>query len=441
MLFTQRLGIMKGWGAMWIALAVLLLGGSALSQTQSQETSTICIQNPVLEPGGAGAAGPIGLRVSWRVGCDSRGTPAVTYDSFVVWRADLASFEKIADSAVETREHYHVFKGIDTTKQHFFKVHAYLNGGHAKSTGAVEWRPTIGDVSTPISLGYWFLWFLEKVGIMGVEGMQAWRDSSTMGQWAFSLIGGFFILGVFVWLCRTLWALRSSRIFLVDKEIGGNNECDVAMSQPELLSLSPDQADAVRELVKTRLTRGHFLGKLRWLDKYSPFERTVRKRSKDATAFRNNPSVRILLSAATSLQQPGEIEKALEVRILAEEEELLKRSFVDALWATGVTAPLVGLFGTVTGISMSFREIMERSLQGEDLLKALAMGIYEALYTTICGLIVGILFMLAYYWYNHKMERIHAIWVVFASEFVDKLKHGVGLKNVPAPKPAGEPKK
>ena len=425
MVFAQRF-INTRWSLIWIAMAVMILGSCSLSQAQVKDTLNVCIEEPTWDTSGVGAGGPKGIRVTWRVGCDSGALPPATYDSFVVWRAENPSFEPepAQKETVIGRDSY-LFQGLDTTEQHFFKVSAYRGAVLANWTGTVEWRPRSGsDASTPVSLGYWFLWLLAKVDILEEGSLTAWHESSTMGQWAFSTIAAFFFLGIFVWIFRTGRTLRSTKVFLVDKDLGGYNECKAVMDQEEFSGLDPDRVAIIKKLVKTRLMRRHFKGILGRLDSIPLPEFTVKYR-KARGRFRNIPTVRILLSAVAALKKPEDIEDALEVRIMAEEEDLRKRSFIDVLWALGVTAPLVGLFGTVTGISMSFREIMVRSLAGEELLKSLAKGIHEALYTTICGLIVGIIFMLAYYWYNYKLERVHAIWVLFASDFVDRLKHGI----------------
>lgn len=435
MVFAQKF-INTKWSVIWVAVAVLLLGSCALAQVK--DTLEFCAQNPVWDTSGASAGGPVGIRVTWRVGCDSVTLPPTTYDSFVVWRAEVPSFKPaplqmqpvVGDSS-------YLFQGLDTVKQHFFKVQAYKDGALSNWTKSVEWRPTSGDdTRTPVSLGYWFLWLLTKADVLEEGSLTAWREASTMGQWAFSTIAAFFFLGIFVWIFRTMRTLRSTKVFLVDEDVGNYNECKAVMNQKEFSSLNPSQIAIIARLVKDGLTRRHFKGLLGRLGTISLFQSTVKHR-KDPVRFRNIPTVRIVLSAVAALRTPEELEKAMEVRILAEEEELRKRSFIDILWALGVTGPLVGLFGTVTGISMSFREIMLRSLAGEDLLKALAKGIHEALYTTICGLIVGILFMLAYYWYNYKLERVHAMWVVFASAFVDQLKHGPG--HGPQAPPSAQP--
>ncbi len=109
----------------------------------------------------------------------------------------------------------------------------------------------------------------------------------------------------------------------------------------------------------------------------------------------------------------SEIDRAFDYTIDREIGNM--KGFLDAIWNIASIAPMIGLFGTVTGISRSFAEISKFSSDKAqaDLIATLAKGINEALYTTIWGLSIGILTMLIYYlfkWYQDstavKWERI-----------------------------------
>jgi len=261
----------------------------------------------------------------------------------------------------------------------------------------------------------------------------------------------FLVLGLLIWLFRTRRALRATQVFLVDRQLGSIDEVERAMvilreaNRPldnKLAALETEDGlsklpvllqgheSNLRELVVSNLTRGEFHGSLGRLFRVFFFwERLVRKRHADAKRFHHVPTVRILKSATSALAGDAsgvQLEKAIEVRVTAEEEELRKDSHLDILWAIGVTAPLVGLFGTVTGISESFEVIAHTSARNVNLMSYLAEGINEALYTTIAGLMVGIMFMLIYYYYDFKLDRIHAMWALFAARFIDTFKHGLG---------------
>jgi biopolymer transport protein ExbB len=70
-------------------------------------------------------------------------------------------------------------------------------------------------------------------------------------------------------------------------------------------------------------------------------------------------------------------------------------------------APLLGLLGTVTGMVQAFRTVAEQGLGSG---KYLAPGIYQALITTVAGLIVAIPALLTYYWLSARIENyVHAI--------------------------------
>ncbi|MCD6167455.1 MotA/TolQ/ExbB proton channel family protein [bacterium] len=127
------------------------------------------------------------------------------------------------------------------------------------------------------------------------------------------------------------------------------------------------------------------------------------------------PTVRIIRAGLANHQANGirllessaEVDRAIENRASAELEQLKRKSRLDWLWNLGTTAPLLGLFGTVTGISVAFEKI---AVAERTSVKFLAGGINEALWTTILGLTVGIFLIILYYWYRNKLEWIYGKW-------------------------------
>ena len=69
------------------------------------------------------------------------------------------------------------------------------------------------------------------------------------------------------------------------------------------------------------------------------------------------------------------------------------------------TAPLIGFLGTVTGMVRVFMSIQAHSSAGVDI-SILAGGIWEALLTTIGGLIVGIIAIIFYNDLIQKLENL-----------------------------------
>lgn len=82
-------------------------------------------------------------------------------------------------------------------------------------------------------------------------------------------------------------------------------------------------------------------------------------------------------------------------------------------------APMLGFLGTVTGMVIAFYDM---SMAGNNIdIALLSNGIYQAMITTVGGLIVGIL---AYVFYNILVSRIEKLIFILemrASEFMDLL--------------------
>ncbi|HEY5591803.1 MAG TPA: MotA/TolQ/ExbB proton channel family protein [Paludibacter sp.] len=83
-------------------------------------------------------------------------------------------------------------------------------------------------------------------------------------------------------------------------------------------------------------------------------------------------------------------------------------------------APMLGFLGTVTGMVLTFFN-MTHSSTGTVQLNSLTEGVYQAMVTTVGGLIVGIL---AYFAYNYLVSRIDSVVRILESktmEFLDML--------------------
>lgn len=106
-------------------------------------------------------------------------------------------------------------------------------------------------------------------------------------------------------------------------------------------------------------------------------------------ACRRAPSVLsvVLLSGLSELEFGWqEVEKAVEDSIAQQAARLMRR--IEYLSVIGNIAPMVGLLGTVTGMIFAFQQVA--TTRGSAGAGDLAEGIYQALVTTVCGLIVAI---------------------------------------------------
>ncbi|MEL7060162.1 MAG: MotA/TolQ/ExbB proton channel family protein [Acidobacteriota bacterium] len=113
------------------------------------------------------------------------------------------------------------------------------------------------------------------------------------------------------------------------------------------------------------------------------------------------PLAAIMKTGLLKYGQPKEdVEKAVETAALHEIARLEKRLVVLATIAN--IAPLLGFFGTVTGMIRSFDALAEQGLSNPG---AVASGISEALITTAGGLFVAIPTQIAYNFFMNAINK------------------------------------
>ncbi|MEO0529564.1 MAG: MotA/TolQ/ExbB proton channel family protein [Planctomycetota bacterium] len=141
------------------------------------------------------------------------------------------------------------------------------------------------------------------------------------------------------------------------------------------------------------------------------------------------------LAAATEPAWPA-IEKAMEDAAEVESARLNRR--VDYLALIGSLAPMIGLLGTVVGMIFAFREVA--ATQGAATAGELASGIYQALVTTVGGLIVAIPSVAAYFLFRGRIEALSAEVARQAADATRPLKQALSSGSTPRvqpPSPSG----
>jgi hypothetical protein len=123
------------------------------------------------------------------------------------------------------------------------------------------------------------------------------------------------------------------------------------------------------------------------------------------------------------LKPSEEVKRAFENRASMEIDNLSRKSKIEWFWNYGALAPLVGLFGTVTGITYAFQQLSYSTSSPDfvSTIQLLSNGIFEALWTTIFGLANGIAFILVYYYFKHKLDWIYAKWEEIYISISEKL--------------------
>ncbi|MEM1228612.1 MAG: MotA/TolQ/ExbB proton channel family protein [Planctomycetota bacterium] len=107
------------------------------------------------------------------------------------------------------------------------------------------------------------------------------------------------------------------------------------------------------------------------------------------TSLRETPSVLSgIIAVGLASREYGwpEIEKSVEDALVDQSAAMLRR--IDYLAMIANLAPMIGLLGTVTGMILAFRQVAVT--EGAAGAGDLAEGIYQALVTTVGGLVVAI---------------------------------------------------
>jgi len=108
------------------------------------------------------------------------------------------------------------------------------------------------------------------------------------------------------------------------------------------------------------------------------------------------------------------VRRAIERSTVLTEAEM--KAKLGGLGTIGSTAPFVGLFGTVLGVITAFQGMAKSGSGG---LGSVSAGIAEALIETAFGLFVAIPAVMAYNYFQTRMERFGVEMSNSASELVD----------------------
>lgn len=137
----------------------------------------------------------------------------------------------------------------------------------------------------------------------------------------------------------------------------------------------------------------------------------------------NTPSARMIEKGISRLGRPvNDVQVAIENVGNIEVTKLEKGLPVMATIAGG--APMLGFLGTVTGMVRAFYEMANAGSGNVDI-TLLSGGIYEAMITTVGGLIVGIVAMFAYNYLVMLVDRVVNRMELRTMDFMDLLNEPV----------------
>lgn len=134
---------------------------------------------------------------------------------------------------------------------------------------------------------------------------------------------------------------------------------------------------------------------------------------------------------------------SMELAIDEKADELTSRRVRNLIWleVAGAAGPMIGLFGTVFGMILSFQNMLNQG--GQPKAAELAGGIATALVCTFWGLIVGIPGVIAASLFRVKTEGLTAEALIRAKQLIAPFRPGVAKKpggSGPAPASPATPK-
>lgn len=133
----------------------------------------------------------------------------------------------------------------------------------------------------------------------------------------------------------------------------------------------------------------------------------------------NTPSSRMVEKGISRIGRPmQDVQVAIENVGNLEVSQLEKGLVIMATIAAG--APMLGFLGTVLGMVQTFYN-MSLNASGVIEMSALSTGMYQAMVTTIGGLVVGILAMFAYNFLVARIDRVVRQLEGRTMEFMDLL--------------------
>ena len=137
---------------------------------------------------------------------------------------------------------------------------------------------------------------------------------------------------------------------------------------------------------------------------------------KSVCAQNASPLAKLLLFSSDHLDMPkGEISSLVETRARYEISKL-ERGLVVLEIIVGI-APLMGLVGTIFGLIMLFGAMDQGAAQDTS---RFAAGISTALYATLIGLLIAIPALIAWSYFNRKVESFAVRMEAICDEFLRK---------------------
>ncbi len=167
------------------------------------------------------------------------------------------------------------------------------------------------------------------------------------------------------------------------------------------------------EIRRDKLCPPELLGELEALCQDRHFEEARSLCAQEKSFFTN------MVGAALAKVSQGYDEMKKSMEDIGNEESFKLAVKISWLNLLGQVGPLLGLFGTVTGMITAFQVIEQKKTPSP---ADLARGVYEALVTTCQGLVVGIPVLCMYFYFRNKVGGLIIEMGLTGTDFLDRFK-------------------
>ncbi len=431
----------------WIGVFVPVI---LFAQNQNHQIVISDIQEHV-HKNWLGIPSKVDYSIYWEVYQDNAGEFVKTdFDQFEYFEASC--FEKFSIEDYTKSEklstNFYTFTSKPTGNKYHFNVKGQLKDASIviSDTAWVVTGKKMHAQMANTGISKWHHWIPVNGRIpLAVIGRQRFFDSSTVaGKIAFHMIWNFLLASGAIWMLYCLRYLRLGSVFPFKKGLSifySYDEQYRRRESEEFREILVDWQDIVKQgndNIKHEINQCDDVcvddiqgaNVKFWRDKGTiGIGKLIERISKPS--MHRYPICRIIQTGLETHELGGyhwteiskEVDRAIENRASSEIENIRRKSLMDWLWNLGTMAPLVGLFGTATGISHAFATltVLQVDISQTELVKQLASGIYEALWTTIEGLFVGIFCMFLYYFYQNKLNWIYSKWEDIYVHITEKL--------------------
>ncbi len=425
----------------WILCFVGLVGAHAAPQKTGPVSSLkihISSVNEVIVGKWLGLPRKADFTVSWDI-YESSPSGWILSDKTQIERFDVYCLEekREADEAdrITSQNRFATFSGKEVGKKYTFYIKA-IQFGNQEILSDTAWFQAGKRGGPPKSENTlkWLHWFplSGRFPLAIIQKARFFDESTKAGKATFHLIWNLFIAGVVIWLFLCWPRMRLSRIFPFKKGLhltrGLESIYEARISDQfldilkEWRQIVESANDNIRKHIQSGKSDMKDLNQVYakfWSGEGAQTIRALKEKIKK-NKLENMPAVKIILAGLENHELGGlqwtevskEVDRAIENCAASEMEKIRRKTLMDWLWNMGTLEPLLGLFGTATGISHAFAQLsfLDKEITQLELVRELSGGIYEALWTTIEGLAFGVTMMLLYYYYQNKLSWIYAKW-------------------------------